>query len=518
MPPTREELIKDLTDAGLVSSDEVTKIESASGSTGIDSLLSHLVEAGKITQYQADKFGSGNGGEVAFGDYVVLDELGRGGMGTVLRARHRRMDREVAIKVLPVEALNNEAAIARFYQEVKVAAQLTHVNIVHAYDAGEHQGFHYLVMEYVRGNDLGKVAQSQGAIPLSKAVDYTIQAARGLKYAHSKGVVHRDIKPSNLLLDEENVVKILDMGLARIGRGSNDPTQSMHLTTTGQVMGTVDYMAPEQAEDTRNADHRSDIYSLGCTLFRLVTGSAPYSRDTVVKSILAHREDAPPSIGAGPNYERLNQIFQRMVAKKPEHRYQSCDDVISDLELVSKHAGDLQQDKTVNFGAAPAPLTRPLPPVIQQPPQPTQPTSDSQLAPDSNSGQTSSADSLTTAPQGLVENVPVEMPLIEEEPDTESKPSESDLLTKPDSGLLPDTSKSWLNLGIVSVVLALVCCGLGGIVGVVGWVMISGDLRKIDEGKMEPSNRDRMKLARVLCIISVGIMAFFVVGSLISSR
>jgi serine/threonine protein kinase len=302
-------------------------------------LLTRLVSDGLITQYQAEKFLNGQSGDIYFGDYVVIDKLGQGGMGTVLLAKHRRMDRQVAIKVLPVTALDSEAAVARFYQEVKVAAKLTHPNIVHAYDAGEHHGFHYLVMEYVPGHDLARVLSELGPIPPMLALEYISQATAGLEYAHRKGVVHRDIKPSNLLLDDEGNIKVLDMGLARIG-GSFGQEESAHLTTTGQMMGTVEYMSPEQAEDTRAADARSDIYSLGCTLYRLLTGNGPFSRDTVVKTILAHRDSPVPPIELGmPEDEIINQLFRKMVAKRPEDRFQTTSQLQEALQQVMEGEG-----------------------------------------------------------------------------------------------------------------------------------------------------------------------------------
>lgn len=322
MAESAQKVLHELTAAGLLSSDHVTKYGEEL-KTGAEALLTRLVQDGHITQYQCDKFQAGKASDIYFGDYVVIDKLGQGGMGTVLLAKHRRMDRQVAIKVLPVTILESKDAVARFYQEVKVAGQLTHPNIVHAYDAGEHHGFHYLVMEYVAGHDLAQVLTHMGPIPVSLALDYICQAACGLEYAHGMNIVHRDIKPSNLLLDNEGRIKILDMGLARIG-SPLDSEASQHLTTTGQVMGTVEYMSPEQAEDTRQADARSDIYSLGCTLYRLLTSRGPYSRETIVKTILAHRDAQIPTIETGsPDDVAINQLFQKMVAKDPAHRFQS---------------------------------------------------------------------------------------------------------------------------------------------------------------------------------------------------
>ena len=336
MPDSAQKVLQELTAAGLVSADQVTDFD-AELKTGAEALLARLVSDGHITAYQSDKFLSGKASDIYFGDYVVLEKLGQGGMGTVLLAKHRRMDRKVAIKILPVTALDSEAAVARFYQEVKVAAQLTHPNIVHAYDAGEHHGFHYLVMEYVPGHDLARVLSELGPIPPLLAIDYIHQAAKGLEYAHRKGVVHRDIKPSNLLLDNEGTVKILDMGLARIG-GALDAEASAHLTTTGQMMGTVEYMSPEQAEDTRMADARSDIYSLGCTLYRLVTGNGPFSRDTVVKTILAHRDAPRPRIATGfPEDDLIDQLFRKMVAKNPTDRFQSTTMLLEALRQIEEN-------------------------------------------------------------------------------------------------------------------------------------------------------------------------------------
>ena len=331
-------VLHELTAAGLLSSDAVTRF-SPEIESGADALLDKLLAEKVITQWQADKFRAGLASDIFLGEYLILRELGRGGMGTVLLARHRRMDREVAIKVLPVTSMESESAVARFYQEVKVAAKLIHPNIVHAYDAGEHRGFHYLVMEYVEGHDLAHVTHEIGPLPLSMALDYVRQTAVGLKWAHGEKVIHRDIKPSNLLLDSRGNIKILDMGLAR-GVGSNGTLdgKSIHLTTTGQVMGTVEFMSPEQAEDTRLADERSDIYSLGCTFYRLLSNAGPFSRDTVVKTILAHRNDNIPNLPE--SYEPLQSgaqyIFEKMVAKRPEDRYQDIEDLINDIDRIDE--------------------------------------------------------------------------------------------------------------------------------------------------------------------------------------
>jgi len=282
--------------------------------------------------------------EQIFGEYVVLGKIGAGGMGQVFKARHRRMDRVVALKILPKSAMNSAESVKRFQREVKAAARLIHPNIVTAFDAGEHRGMHYLVMEYVDGGDLSNLIKVQGPLPVEKAVDYVLQAARGLHYAHSEGVIHRDIKPANLLVDRKGVVKILDMGLARlddalIGRVAVQEG----LTQSGQVMGTVDYMAPEQAMDTRLADARSDVYSLGCTLYRLLVGENVYGGETLVQKLLAHREQAIPAIAARrPDVPaELDEVFARMVAKQPEDRYQTMDEVILALEKVRSALDEL---------------------------------------------------------------------------------------------------------------------------------------------------------------------------------
>jgi len=266
------------------------------------------------------------------GEYTLLERIGAGGMGQVYKAMHRRMDRVVAVKILPKDAVASPDAVQRFQREVKAAAKLIHPNIVTAYDAGEQDGIHFLVMELVQGSDLYKNVKRQGPLPLEKAIEYTVQAAQGLKYAHEQGVIHRDIKPANLLLASNGTVKILDMGLARLRVPSNQDDDAP-LTKAGAVMGTPDYLAPEQSLDAATADHRADIYSLGCTLHFLLTGKPVYEGNTVMKKFVAHREAAIPSLRQVRSDvpEQVDAVFRKMVAKQPTDRYQSMAEVIAEL-------------------------------------------------------------------------------------------------------------------------------------------------------------------------------------------
>lgn len=273
-----------------------------------------------------------------FGSYEILDVLGRGGMGKVFKARHRVMRRLVALKVIGVDPRRYEGAVRRFQREAKAAARLNHPNIVAAFDADEVDGIPYLALELIEGSDLSKLVKTTGPMPVAEAVDYTLQAARGLAYAHSRGVIHRDVKPSNLLLDQQTrTVKVLDLGLARVEALLEGGTQATELTSTGAVFGTVDYMAPEQARDAKRADARSDIYSLGCTLHYLLTGKTVYDADSMLQKIRLHKDGAIPKLTLAradvPNL--LDQVFQRMLAKDPNERFSKMDEVVASLQDVA---------------------------------------------------------------------------------------------------------------------------------------------------------------------------------------
>lgn len=288
---------------------------------------------------------AGERDSVVLGEYQLLNELGRGGMGTVYRARHVRMDRIVAVKLLrSVDELNPDA-VRRFHREIQAAAKLAHPNIVHAYDASERNGTPFLVMEYVDGIDLARHVRANGPLPVALAVDYVIQAARGLAYAHDQGIVHRDVKPHNLLLDSTGTIKILDMGLAHF-RSSARPIAAnddhSKLTNTGVILGTVDYLAPEQAANARKADQRADIYSLGCTLHYLLTGDRLFHGETIVETLLLHCTKPPASLrSVRPEVSpTLDQVFLQMTMKDPEDRFASMHDVIRSLQAV----GDDQRE------------------------------------------------------------------------------------------------------------------------------------------------------------------------------
>lgn len=264
--------------------------------------------------------------------YEIVTVIGRGGMGTVYLGIDHDLGRECAIKVLKESRSRDARAISRSQREMHAIGRLSHENIVSVLNAGQiEDGRTFLAMEFLRGSDLQTAVQANGPLPPDEACRVVIEAARGLRHAHEQGLIHRDVKPSNLFLTDEGEIKVLDFGLVQL---AGEPGgQGNALTETGLVLGTVDFISPEQALDSRSVDPRSDIYSLGCTLAWLLSGKQVFSGNSVTRILFAHREDpAPqletlqPAIPTG-----LNGIFQKMVAKKPEDRFQSMADVIKAL-------------------------------------------------------------------------------------------------------------------------------------------------------------------------------------------
>jgi len=327
-----DQFSKAIVAAGLMSADDLKAIwggwPAAERPKDAAALAQRLVELKKFNEFQAKELLEGRGARLVMGDYALLAKIGEGGMGQVFKAQHRRMNRIVALKVMSAAAMKDEAAIKRFQREVHAAARLEHPNIVTAYDSGEAGNVKYLVMQFVDGGDLSDLVKKNGPLPVERAVNYVLQTARGLAFAHGEGVIHRDIKPANLLLDKKGVVKILDMGLARIENGDDG------LTATEQVMGTVDYMSPEQASNTKTADARADIYSLGCTLWFLLTGKKTYDGDSMIMRLMAHRDAPLPSLVKTRDDApwALEQALHKMIAKRADDRYQTMDELVAALE------------------------------------------------------------------------------------------------------------------------------------------------------------------------------------------
>ncbi len=357
--------------SGLVERDRLAQVvaEWKGGATLIELsdaqyCAAHLVERQVLTPWQCKKLLDGRHRGFYLGKYKLLDHLGSGGMSSVYLAEHTLMQRLVAIKVLPQNKVTDAAYLARFLLEGQAAAALDHPNIVRAYDLDSVGQVHYLVMEYVDGRDLNAIVCHEGPLDYHAAADYIAQACVGLAHAHQCGLVHRDIKPANLLVDRKRTVKILDMGLAKF----TPPAGRVPVTAADEhVLGTADYLAPEQAVNSTNVDGRADIYSLGCTLYFLLTGHPPFAEGTSLERMTAHQQQVPPSIMLDrPDAPAgLVAICRRMMEKSPENRYQSATEVESALrEWITSDAAAAKTRQPAYAGVSSARPTSPSSPAI----------------------------------------------------------------------------------------------------------------------------------------------------------
>jgi serine/threonine-protein kinase len=322
-----------VTKSGLVDDEQLSPMVAAYREThqgelpdDADQLAQYLIQRGLLTRWQCDKLSTGKYKGFFLGKYKLLEHLGTGGMSSVYLGEHTLMHQRRAIKVLPKNRVNDSSYLARFRLEAQATARLDHRNIVRAYDIDHDKDQHYIVMEYVQGRDLQGIVKEQGPLAFDDACRYMIQAAEGLQHAHDIKLIHRDIKPANLLVDEKGVVKLLDLGLALF---SNGDMASLTVAHNENVLGTADYLSPEQALNSHQVDHRADIYSLGCTLYYLLSGHPPFPEGTLAQRIAKHQTQMPEDLRKErPDCPRdLADICVKMMQKKPQNRYPTAREV-----------------------------------------------------------------------------------------------------------------------------------------------------------------------------------------------
>jgi eukaryotic-like serine/threonine-protein kinase len=316
-----------------------------------------LLEQGAITEYQAIQLADGKT-KFRLGPYVITDFIGQGGMGQVFKAVHQVMGRECAVKVLPLHRVNPES-LSGFIREIQMQAKLDCPYLVRAHDAGQDGSVHYLVTEYVAGMDLRKLVKSQGPLTQDQAAGILMQAALGLSYAHEQGMVHRDVKPGNILVTPESMAKVSDVGLAGFAADLSDDPRA------GKIVGTPDYLSPEQIQTPLSVAPVSDVYSLGCTLYYAVTGKAPFPGGDTASKIRRHLEATPlhpRNFNSGLS-EEFVEIIAEMMEKSPSKRIQTCAEVAARLEVWATSSMPLAQS-TITRGpwlAPPPPIVDPLP-------------------------------------------------------------------------------------------------------------------------------------------------------------
>jgi serine/threonine-protein kinase len=294
-------------------------------------IAAYLIDKKLLTPWHVEKLMSGKYRRFKLGKYKLLGHLGSGGMSNVYLAEHTLMHRQRAVKVLPSNRVADSSYLARFHLEAQATAQLDHPNIVRCYDVDNDENTHYIVMEYIEGKDLNTIVKQEGPLPLELACNYIAQAAEGLHHAHQNGLIHRDVKPANLLVDPKGIVKLLDLGLALF---SDNERASLTVAHNENVLGTADYLAPEQAVNSHKIDHRADIYGLGCSLYYLLTGHPPFPEGSLAQRIAKHQNQMPADIrkSRADCPRDLADICVKMMQKRPEKRYLNMREVADALE------------------------------------------------------------------------------------------------------------------------------------------------------------------------------------------
>lgn len=323
-------------------------------------LADQLVENGMLTLLQARRLLVGKASTLTYGRYVLLEHIGTGAMGRVFKARHRLMDRVVALKVILPMCVASKHSVARFFREMKIVGLLDHPNVVRAYDADQHDGSPYIVMEHLDGEDFEQALRRRGNLPVQEVIECMSQAAWGLAHAHEKGVVHRDIKPTNLFLTTTGVVKILDLGLGAFVGVSNEEVKPTD-TDEGFVVGTTDYMSPEQVT-AQAIDARTDLFSLGCTMYRLLTGAYAFPGETKADRLVRRvRAGHVPLSDIRPDLPiRLAAVLERLLAHNPDDRFSSAVEVAETLEAMIHLRGHPGRgSRAKDAGKAPRPSPPP---------------------------------------------------------------------------------------------------------------------------------------------------------------
>lgn len=343
----RQRFLGRLEDSGLLDPAQLQELSPRLPATDRGRVVARfLVQEGVLTRFQAENLLAGRTHGFILGQYRILDEIGRGGMGRVFRAEHRTMDRVVALKVLATQLTRTERARHMFLREVRAAARLVHPHIVTAFDANRDDERFFLVLEYINGPTLAALVREQGPLPVGQACDFIRQASLGLQHAHALGMVHRDVKPSNLLVQSPvdstsgsgGIVKVADFGLARFSEDMPTSAESDSSTSIfgipSVVMGTPDYLSPEQGRNLDDVDIRADIYSLGCSLYFLLTGEVPFPGGTPLEKIERHASAEPEPIqNLRPIVpDEVAAVVGRMMAKLPTHRFQTPAEVADALE------------------------------------------------------------------------------------------------------------------------------------------------------------------------------------------